>query len=87
MREALDFLLYDIGVELGFCLPPQEHARICATESWDADAFTEEVFRVEGMDPEQHLKLKRQIHKRFTEMFGSRTVNLESFQRRQQCES
>ena len=86
MKEALDFLLYDICVELGFCLPPQDHARICATEFWDADAFTEEVFRAEGMNPDEHLKWKRQIHKRFTDMFGSQSVDLESFQLRQQCE-
>ena len=86
MQEALDFLLYDICVELGFCLPPEDHARICTTEFWDADAFTEEVFRVEGMDPNEHLEWKRQIHRRFTEMFGSRSVDLESFQQRQQCE-
>jgi hypothetical protein len=53
--EALDFLLYDICVELGFCLPPEVNARICATEFWDAEAFTREVFRLEGMDPDEHL--------------------------------
>ena len=85
--EALDFLLYDICVELGFCLPPADNARICAKESWDAERFTQEVFRVEGLDPDQHLTLKRQIHKRFTDMFGSNSVDPESFRQRQQCES
>lgn len=87
MSEALDFLLYDICVELGFCVPPQEHTRICATEFWDADAFTAEVFRLEGMDPDEHLTWKRQIHKRFTDMFGSGSVDAESFQQRKQCET
>jgi len=86
MPEALDFLLYDICVELGFCLPPQDHARICATEVWDADAFTEEVFRVEGMDPDEHLKWKREIRNRFIDMFGSSSVDPETFQQRLQCE-
>jgi len=36
MPEALDFLLYEVCVDLGFCVPPQDKARICATESWDA---------------------------------------------------
>jgi hypothetical protein len=87
MSEALDFLLYDICVDLGFCLPPADNARICAAEFWDADTFTEEVFRVEGMDPNEHLNFKRQIHKRFTDMFGSSSVDAESFQQRQQCEN
>ncbi len=85
MSEALDFLLYDLCVDLGFCLPPADNARICAAESWDADAFTKEVFRVEGMDPNEHLALKRQMRNRFIEMFGSGSVDSESFQRRQQC--
>jgi hypothetical protein len=87
MSEALDFLLYDICVELGFCLPPAENARICATEFWDADGFTEEVFRVESMDPDEHLNLRRQIRQRFTDMFGSSRVDPESFRQRQQCEN
>jgi hypothetical protein len=85
-QEALDFLLYDLCVDLGFCLPPADNARICASESWDADTFTAEVFRVEGMDPDQHLALKRQMRDRFIEMFGSSVVDSESFEQRQQCE-
>jgi hypothetical protein len=87
MPEALEFLLYDICVDLGFCLPPEDNARICAAAFWDAEAFTQEVFRVEGMDPAEHLTLKRQIHKRFSEMFGSNSVDHRSFQQKQQCET
>ena len=87
MPEALDFLLYDICVELGFCLPPEDNARICASKVWDAEAFVREVFRVEGMDPDEHLTLKRQIQKRFTDMFGSSRIDPESFQQRRQCHS
>jgi hypothetical protein len=86
MAEALDFLLYDIGVDLGFCLPPKDHVRICSAEFWDADSFTDEVFRVEGMNPDELLEGKRQIHRRFTEMFESSSVDSESFQPSQQCE-
>lgn len=85
LSEALDFLLYDLCVDLGFCLPPTDNARICASESWDADAFVDEVFRIEGMDPNEHLALKRQMRNRFTEMFRSNSVDLESFDRRQRC--
>jgi hypothetical protein len=87
MSEALDFVLYDICVELGFCLPPTDNARICATKFWNADGFTEEVFRVEGMNPNEHLNLKRQIRKRFTDLFGSSSVDPESFRQTRQCEN
>jgi len=85
MQEPLDFLLYDIGVELVFCLPPQDCARICATEFWDADSFTQEFFRVEGINPDEHLNWKREIHNRFTDMFGSSSVDTESFRQERQC--
>jgi hypothetical protein len=87
MQEALGFLLYDICVDLGFCLPPDDNARICAIESWDADAFTEAVFRAEGMDPNENLKWKREIRNRFIDMFGSSSVASETFQQRLKCES
>jgi hypothetical protein len=85
MQEGLDFLLFDICVDLGFCLPPADKARICATEFWDADAFAEEVFRVEGMNPDEHLNWKREMRNWFIEMFGSCSIDSESFERRQQC--
>ena len=85
MSEALDFLLYDLCVDLGFCLLPADNARICASESWDADDFIAEVFRVEGMDPNEHLALKRQMRTRFFELFGSNSVESANFDRRQQC--
>lgn len=85
MQEGLDFLLYDICVDLGFCLPPADNARICAMEFWDADALAEEVFRVEGMNPDEHLNWKREMRNRFIEMFGSSSIDSESFSRRQQC--
>ena len=86
MSEALDFLLYDLCVDLGFCLPPLDHAWICASEYWEADAFTQEVFRVEGMDPDEYLTLTRQVRERFTDVFGS-VADPETFQQRQQCAS
>lgn len=86
MHEALDFLLYDLCADLGFCLPAADNARIRAAESWDADAFTAEVFRVEGMDPDEHVALKRQMRNRFIKMFGSNRLDSESFQQRRQCE-
>ena len=85
MSEALEFLLYDICVDLGFCLPPVDSARICATESWDAEAFAVEVFRVEGLDPTEHLAWKRQMCRQFIKMFGARMIDRESFELNLKC--
>jgi len=38
-----------------------------------------EVFRLEGMNPDEHLTWKRQIRKRFIDLFGSISVDQESF--------
>lgn len=47
-RQLLDKLC----VDLGFCLPPDEVARIAKDPPLGVRAFTDEVFRVEGLDPE-----------------------------------
>jgi len=36
---------------LGFCLPPDEQARIKEKPKTDIDAFTDDVIRSEGLDP------------------------------------
>jgi hypothetical protein len=86
MAEGLDFLLYDICVELGFCLPSAENARICATKSWDADGFAAEIIRIEGLNPDEHIAWKRRMRNRFIEMFGSNSIDSESFEKTQKSE-
>ena len=85
MSEALDFLLRDLCVDLGFCLPPVDVARICAQESWDADAFTVEVFRAEGMDPDD-FALYRKMRNRFIAMFGAKMIDREAFELSLKCD-
>ena len=86
LPEALEGLLSEFCIDLGFCLPPADNARICAAESWDADAFVAEVFRVEGLHPDEHLNWKRRMRNRFIEMFGTNLVTSESFEQKRKCE-
>ncbi len=44
-------LLYELCTKLGYCLPPEDQARILAAPPGDVDSFTDEVLRVEGLDP------------------------------------
>ena len=44
-------LLYELCVDLGFCLPPAGQQRLESNPPADVDEFTEAVFREEGMDP------------------------------------
>lgn len=54
-------LLYELCVDLGFCLPPQEQQRLQEAPPGDADGFTDAVFRAEGMHPGRHGQLRRQV--------------------------
>ena len=83
MAEGLDFLLYDICVEMGFCLSAADNARICAAESWDAETFAKEIVQIEGLNPEECIAWKRRMRNKFIEMFGSNSVSIDSFERKQ----
>jgi len=56
-------LLEELCVDLGFCLPPHEQARIQEKPETDIDAFTDDVIRSEGLDPyvDITLHLRRKV--------------------------
>jgi hypothetical protein len=47
----LEWLLYDLCVKYGFCLKPDEYRRLCADPPSEVTAFTDAVYRAEGLDP------------------------------------
>ncbi|MDT0341487.1 hypothetical protein [Streptomyces litchfieldiae] len=57
-------LLYELCVDLGFCLPPEEQSRLADAPPAGVDAFTDAVFEAEGMDPGRHGQLRRQVRER-----------------------
>ena len=79
MAKELYVLLDRLCIDLGFCLPPRNIERIVAGTEYDADEFTDIVFRAEGMNPEENIALQRQVRKMFTDRFGE-LVNNESFE-------
>ena len=44
-------MLYRLCVEYGFCLDPDRRRRLCADPPADVTAFTDAVYRAEGLDP------------------------------------
>jgi hypothetical protein len=54
-------LLYELCTKLGYCLPPDDQARIMASPPPDIDSFTDEVFRVEGLDPAVDKRERRKV--------------------------
>ena len=54
-------LLNDLCVGLGFCLPPDDSARLLAWENPEVLAFTDAVFEAGGMERPYDRNLYRQV--------------------------
>jgi hypothetical protein len=69
--EEVQSLLDRLCVDLGFCLPPAEHNRLCDDPPQDVVLFTDAVFRAEGLNPEHADRhLYRQVRDYVAEAFG-----------------
>jgi hypothetical protein len=67
----VESLLYELCVDLGFCLPPDERIRLRDSPPRDVDAFTDAVFVAEGLDPRLDTWLRRQVRERVVRHFGA----------------
>ena len=67
--QQIAYLLDELCVELGFCLPPDERARLQNKPPEDIDAFTDDVFRAEGLEPMADRQLRRQVRAKVAECF------------------
>jgi hypothetical protein len=58
-------LLYELCVDLGFCLPPAEQSQLEKNPPDDADSFARAVFVAEGLNPDHAGRhLYRQVRNR-----------------------
>ena len=74
--RALAFLLDDLCVKYGYCLPPQSRERLEAEPPPTPEAFATAVFRAEGLDPFVDEQLYRQLLAFVTHAFENRRVRL-----------
>ena len=67
----VEALLYELCVVLGFCLAPDEQARLRESPPTYVDAFTDAVIRAEGLDPHADIPIhmRRDIRARVAEHF------------------
>lgn len=63
-------LLYELCVDLGYCLPHPIHSQIENDPPNTVDAFTDAVFIGEGMDKYQYPKKWLQVRERVAKYFG-----------------
>jgi hypothetical protein len=54
-------LLYEVCVELGFCLPPDQRRQFLEHPPTGVDAFTDALFVAEGLDPGEDPPLRRRV--------------------------
>jgi len=74
-KEVRD-LLNKLCAKLGFCLPPDDVARIAEDPPSDVLAFTDVVFVAEGLDPSKmDRRLYRQVRDVISDALGSAEYN------------
>ncbi|WP_338762861.1 hypothetical protein WAF17_18460 [Bernardetia sp. ABR2-2B] len=82
MERELNYLLGDLCIKWGFCIPPDDWSEISKMEYYMAENFAKDVVEAEGMNPNEEHKWVRDIAKRFRERFGSNEIDIETFEDR-----
>lgn len=77
MERELIYLLADLCVKWGFCIPSDDLEQISKMDYYNAQDFAEDVLDAEGM--EGYSSWARRIEERFRERFGSNEINSKTF--------
>ena len=72
-ERKLSYVLYDLCVKWGYCIPPADGERIAKSKEITAEDFAIEVLKAEGFAPEQEPERVRKIAAYFVEQVGSDT--------------
>ncbi|MFC0603015.1 hypothetical protein [Winogradskyella pulchriflava] len=79
MERELIYLLGDLCVKWGFCIPPKDFNRISKMEYYKANDFAIEVVEAEGLDSYPESKWVKKIAERFKERFGTDEIEASTF--------
>lgn len=77
MERELTYLLYDLCVIWGFCIPQDDHNVISKKEHYQAIEFAQDVCKAEEMDTDSEWI--NRIATRFKERFGSDEIDALTF--------
>ena len=77
MERELIYLLVDLCVKWGFCIPPDNFEQISKMDYYHADDFAKDVIEAEGMD--RYSRWTNKIAKRFKERFGTDKIDVSTF--------
>ena len=79
MEREINYLLYDLCVDLGFCIPPINAEEISKRTHLAAERFANDVIEAEGLKPEYEKKWMNKISNKFRERFGVEEIDEKSF--------
>ncbi len=79
MERELIYLLIDLCVKWGFCIPPGDFDRISKMEYYHADDFAMDVVEAEGLDAYPEVRWVKRIAERFKERFGKDEIEASTF--------
>ncbi len=77
MERELIYLLVDLCVKWGFCIPPDNSEQIAKMDYYHAHDFAQDVLEAEGMDG--YSRWKNKIAERFRERFGTDEIHSSTF--------
>ena len=79
MERELGYLLYDLCVKWGFCIPPDDLENITKAEYYQAKEFARDVVEAEGLNPEYEPTWIKRISERFRIRFGTNEIDISTF--------
>jgi len=79
MERELNYLLDDLCVRWGFCIPPLNAESISKEVSISACDFASLVLEAEGMNPLSEKKWQKRISNVFKDRFGAEKIHKSSF--------
>lgn len=79
MERELIYLLHDLCVKWGFCIPSDHFDVIVKKEFYHAEDFAMDVVKAEGMDAYPESDWVQRIAKRFIVRFGKNEIEVTTF--------
>ena len=79
MEREINYLLHDVCVDLGFCIPPVRGEEISKRTHLTAVEFANYVIEAEGMKPEYEKQSVKNIVSKFRDHFGVEEIYKKSF--------
>lgn len=79
MEREINYLLADLCVNWGFCIPPNDQIEISKAEFYTSNDFAKDVVNAEGLNADYENKWVRKISERFRERFGNDEIDKNTF--------